>query len=123
MQRVVNCKLSIKSIINDKEDIFVCEGKGYYKNDTLEITVYFASNDSKYKYVYCEESLTVFCNNSKYTFKKDIESIGEIKSDEYTFIFTTLAKKIEINNNCIVLDYELYQDGLIGTYYSVLSFN
>ena len=124
MQKIVNCELSIKRIISEKEESSTIKGKGYYKDDNNEIVVFFSSDDVKYKYVYSNEMLEVFCNDSKYVFKENIKDVGEIKNGDYVFKITTLASKIEISNNCIVLDYSLYQqDMLIGTYYSELSFN
>ena len=124
MQKIVNCELSIKRIISEKEESSTIKGKGYYKDDNNEIVVFFSSDDVKYKYVYSNEMLEVFCNDSKYVFKENIKDFGEIKNGDYVFKITTLASKIEVLNNCINLDYSLYQqDMLIGTYYSELSFN
>ncbi len=124
MQKIVNCELSIKRVIGDKDETSVIKGKGYFKEDNGETVVFFSNEEAKYKYVYNNGLLEVFCNDSKYTFKENVKDFGEIKSGEYIFKITTLASKIEVMNNCIVLDYSLYQqDMLIGTYYSRLSFN
>ena len=124
MQKIVNCELSIKRIISEKEENSIIKGKGYCKDDNGEIIVFFSSDDVKYKYVYSNDMLEVFCNDSKYVFKENIKDFGEIKNGDYVFKITTLASKIEVLNNCINLDYSLYQqDMLIGTYYSELSFN
>lgn len=123
MQKVVDCKLVINRFISEKEETSVIEGKGYYKKDNDEIIVFFSSEDIKYKYILKEGRLTVFCNDSKYIFKENEKGIGEIKNGDYTFKITTFATKIECNDNSIVLEYSLYQQELIGTYYSILSFN
>lgn len=123
VQKIVNCELSIKRIIDNKEEKSIIKGKGYYKKDE-EIIVFFSSEDIKYKYVYNNGTLEVFCNDSKYVFKENVKSFGEIKNGDYIFKITTLASKIEMLDNCIILDYSLYQqNSLIGTYYSKLSFN
>lgn len=123
MQRVVNCKLVINRFISEKEEISVIEGKGYYKKDDNEVVVFFSSEDVKYKYMYKDGVLNVFCNDSKYTFKENEKGIGEIKNGDFIFKITTFSTKIELTDNSIVLDYSLYQEDLIGNYYSVLSFN
>lgn len=123
VKKIINCKLSIDRIVENDKDTFVCEGKGYYRCINDEVVVFFSSGDIKYKYVYKEGYLTVFCNNSKYIFKENEKKFGEIKNGDYIFKITTLASKIEINSNSIILNYSLYQDDLVGTYFSVLSFN
>ena len=123
MQKIVNCELSIKRIISEKEENSIIKGKGYFKDDNGEIIVFFSSDDVKYKYVYSNDMLEVFCNDSKYVFKENIKDFGEIKNGDYVFKITTFTEKIEFNENKIVLNYSLYQQDLIGTYYSVLSFN
>ena len=85
--------------------------------------MFFSSEETKYKYIYKEGNLTIFCNDSKYTFRENENGIGEIKNGDYVFKITTFTEKIEFNENKIVLNYSLYQQDLIGTYYSVLSFN
>ena len=123
MQRVVNCKLVINRFISEKEETSVIEAKGYYKKDDNEVVVFFSSEDVKYKYMYKDGVLNVFCNDSKYTFKENEKGIGEIKNGDFIFKITTFSTKIELTDNSIVLDYSLYQEDLIGNYYSVLSFN
>ena len=123
VQKIINCELSIKRIINDKEELSIIKGKGYYKNASDELIVFFSSEDIKYKYIYKNNILTVLCNDSKYVFKEGTKEYGQIKNGDYIFKITTLASKIEINNQYIILDYSLYQNDLIGTYYSKLSFN
>lgn len=123
MQRVVNCVLNINRNINDNKETSIIRGKGYYKNDNGEVTVFFNSEDVKYKYVYNKDCLIVYCNDSRYSFRENRKDIGEIKNGDYVFKVTTLATKIEIKNDCIILDYSLYQDNLIGNYQSILSFN
>ena len=123
MQYIVNCKLNIKRVVGGKQEISVIEGKGYYKKEYNEIVVFFSSEDIKYKYVYSNKCLTIWCNDSKYVFRENIKEGGELKNGDYIFRITTLASRIEIFDNCIVLDYSLYQDDLIGNYYTELSFN
>ena len=123
MQKIVECKLIVNRVVNDKEDKVVIEGKGYYKEDAGEKIVFFSSDDIKYKYVYKEDVLIVTCNDSKYVFRVNEKDCGEIKNGDYIFKITTLASKIEFGNNYVILDYSLYQNELIGTYYSQLSFN
>jgi hypothetical protein len=123
VQRAVDCKLNIKRVINNKEEISVDVGRGYYKEDNDEKIVFFTSSGVKYKYIYNGDSLIVYCNDSKYVFKCETKEKGIIKNGEYTFILTTLASKIEFNDNSIILEYSLYQNDLIGTYYTSLSFN
>ena len=123
MYKVVNCKLIINRFIGEKEETSIIEGKGYYKKENEEVVIFFSSDEIKYKYVYEKGKLTVFCNDSKYIFKENEKSIGEIKNGDYIFKITTFAEKIECSENSIILNYSLYQHDLIGTYYSVLSFN
>jgi len=123
MHKIVDCKLIINRVINEKEEKSVIAGKGYYKENDDEISVFFSSDNAKYKYIYKEDCLVVICNDSKYIFKEGIKEIGEIKNGDYVFKITTLASKIEVSNNLIVLNYSLYQGDILGTYYSTLSFN
>lgn len=123
VQKIVDCRLTIKRIIDNKEDIIVEEGKGYYKKSGACIVVFFSNNYYKYKYIYENGELIVICNNSEYRFKEGLDCEGKIKNGEYVFILTTHASKIDISDNCIILDYSLYQNNLIGNYYSKLSFN
>ena len=123
VQQIVNCELVINRSIGGKEEKSVIKGKGYYKKDENEVLVFFSSDDIKYKYIYKGDSLFIYCNDSKYEFKENIKCIGEIKNGDYIFKITTLASKIEINNNYIILNYELYQNDLLGSYCSKLSFN
>lgn len=123
MYKIVNCKLIINRFIGEKEETSIIEGKGYYKKEDEEVVIFFSSDEIKYKYVYEKGKLTVFCNDSKYIFKENEKSIGEIKNGDYIFKITTFAEKIECSENSIILNYSLYQHDLIGTYYSVLSFN
>ena len=123
VQKVVNCVLSINRNINNNEENSIIRGKGYYKNNDGEITIFFSSENIKYKYVYNKDCLVVYCNDSKYSFKENRKDIGEIKNGDYIFKVTTVAKKIEVREDCIILNYSLYQDDLIGNYQSVLSFN
>ena len=55
--------------------------------------------------------------------RENEKNTGEIKNGDYIFKITTLASKIEVLNNCIILNYSVYQEELIGNYFSVLSFN
>ena len=124
MQRVVNCRLVISSEINDKKDCVIINGKGYYKNDSDGVVVYFNSEDTKYKYVYVNDCLTIYCNDSVYVFKINSEQVGKIKNGEYVFEIATFATRIEFNDNSIVLDYNLSQQGyMIGKYNTELSFD
>ena len=123
VQKIVECKLAVNSEINGKTDCVIVTGKGYYKEDNNEITVYFTNKDMKYKYVYNKEYLIVSCNDSNYVFRLNKEDIGEIKNGDYVFRITTYATKIEIYNSLIVLEYTLSQEGnIIGKYKSELSF-
>lgn len=124
MQKIVCCNLEIKRIISSIEENSSISGKGYYKNDNSEIVVFFSSDDFKYKYVYKDNLLIVFCNESKYVFENNKKNFGEIKNGDLCFKITTLTSNIEVKDNSIKLDYSLYQgDSLIGVYYSKLSFN
>lgn len=123
VQKIVNCKLEINRIIDDKEEISVIQGKGYYK-DSEGIVVFFSTDSVNCKYVYVDNSLTILFNDSKYIFKKDEEGIGQIKNGDYILKITTFASKLEVNDSFIVVDYTLYQSNvMIGKYYSKLSFN
>ena len=122
MNKLVNCKLKIKSIIDNKIDVNVIEGKGYCKKDTY-LVVYFTSNDIKYKYEYRDNELKIYCNDSQYCFKKGKNSFGKIKNGDYIFEITTFASKLEVNENCVLLNYELLQNNsLIGKYETSLFF-
>lgn len=124
MQRVVNCKLVVNSEINGQKDCVIINGKGYYRNDDEGIVVYFSSDNIKYKYIYVNDLLTVFCNDSEYVFKVNVKEKGKIKNGEYVFEIATFATRIEIRDNLIILDYNLTQQGsIIGKYNSQLSFN
>ena len=94
MQKIVNCKLSIDRIVAKEKDNFVCEGKGYYKDDNGEVVVFFSCENIKYKYVFSNGILVVYCNDSKYVFKENEKNIGEIKNGDYIFKITTFASKI-----------------------------
>lgn len=123
MQRLVECNLCVNSEINGNFDCTIIKGKGYYRENNNEIIIYFVSEDVKYKYVYSNECLIVYCNDSYYKFILNKESMGEIKNGDYVFKITTFATKIDVCNNLIVLEYNLGQQGtIIGKYKSKLSF-
>lgn len=123
MRNIVECKLIINRSIDGKKEDSIVKGKGYYKDEDGEITIFFSSNGVKYKYVYTNNCLVVFCNDSIYRFKVGEKETGIIKSDGYEFSVITLASKIEMSNSSIILEYDLYQSSLIGTYKCFLSFN
>ena len=117
-------RLEYEEWADNKEENSVIKGKGYYKNEDNQIIVFFSSDDIKYKYICNEETLTILCNDSKYEFKENIKKEGKIKNGDYIFKITTLASKIEVCTNYIIVNYSLFQnDIVIGTYYSKLSFN
>ena len=123
MQKLVECRLIVNSEINGIVDNIVVSGKGYCKMEDKGTVVYFMDNDMKYKYVYNGNELCVYCNASFYKFIVNKNSVGKIKNGDYIFEVTTFATKIEINNNLIILEYNLSQDGsIIGKYKSQLSF-
>lgn len=123
MQKIVNCKLVITSKINGKSEDTVIEGKGYYKKEKEQI-VYFTSSDIRYKYEINDNKLKIYCNDSWYEFIDNQFSYGEIKNGDYIFKITTFTNKLEINDNYILLNYELSQNKvLIGQYFTELSFN
>ena len=88
VHKIVNCKLSIERVVSGEKDLFVCEGKGYYKDDNGEIVIFFSSEDVKYKYVLNNNELVVFCNDSKYVFRENEKNTGEIKNGDYIFKIT-----------------------------------
>ena len=123
MRKTIECKLVVSSDIDGNKDNTVVEGKGYYKDDNDEIVIYFSSENIKYKYIYSNNILKVYCNDSCYNFTLNKNNKGIIKSGNYEIEITTLAYKIDIFDNIINLDYELKQGGiLIGKYFTSLSF-
>ena len=125
VQKIINCKLSIIRVIDGKNEKSIIKGKGYYKDNNGEKVIFFSSDDIKYKYLYRDDGkIIVLCNDSKYVFEENVRRIAEIKSGEYVFKIATLATKIDFSDNCIRINYNLYQkDILMGIYYSELSFN
>lgn len=123
VQKIVKCRFVINRFIDNKKEESLAEGKGYYKNENGEITVFFSSDGIKYKYVYKNDCLIVNCNDSIYKFIVGEKDKGIIKSDDYEFSVITLASKIVVSDNSIVLEYCLYQESLIGSYKCFLSFN
>ena len=122
VQEIVMCKLVIDSEINGKSDTTVVEGKGYHKIEGNEKTVYFTSDNVKYKYVYNDDELIVNCDDSQYVFKLNDEGVGKIKNGDYVFRITTFATRIEVSSRYIILEYNLSQQGnIIGRYKSKLS--
>lgn len=123
MNKIVNCKLEIISYIDKMKDTSIIEGKGYYKKDDNKIVVYFSNENSKCKYEYENNVLTIYFNDSKYIFKNKKRSVGQIKNGDYVFEITTFANKLEINNNSILLDYTLFQNNIeLGKYITSLFF-
>lgn len=123
MQKIVECKLVIECNNEDGSSQSVIEGKGYYKeSDNLKV-VYFTNDNNKYKYEYRENTVTIYFNDSCYNFRLNKNSEGEIKNGEFVLKLTTFASKIEINDNCIKVDYTLYQNNIkLGEYKTSLSF-
>lgn len=114
----------IESNIDGMKETSVIEGKGYYKKENNEIVVYFISDDIKYKYVYENDKLNIYCNDSSYEFKEGKYCEAKIKNGDYVFLITTFATKIEIKDNLIVVNYILSQkDNVFGKYNSQLSFH
>lgn len=123
MQKIIDCELVITSEINNKCETTVISGRGYYKKEN-EIVVYFTSDNIRYKYIVIKDKVEIYCNDSHYNFRLNKEDIGEIKNGDYIFKITTLANKIEITDNSILINYELKQNNvLIGKYLTKLSFN
>ena len=123
MHKIIECKLEINSEINGKKDLFSVEGKGFYKKEDEEITVYFTFEDSKYKYIYSHNKLIIYFNDSCYEFEVNKKCLGKIKNGDFIFEVTTFATRLELGNNSIILDYELAQQGsFVGKYSSLLSF-
>lgn len=123
VQEIVMCKLVIDSYINNKNENVVIEGKGYYKNEKGVISIYFTSEENKYKYFYENDILSISCNDSIYNFKLNREELGKIKNGDYVFEITTFATRIEVGDKFIIVEYNLSQNNtLIGTYKSKLSF-
>ena len=123
MQEIIICELVVDSEISGKNENVMIKGKGYYKNEDNITTVYFSSENVKYKFVYDKEMLTIICNDSVYNYRLNKEEKGEIKNGDYVFIITTFATKIEVMDRLIVLEYNLSQNGqIIGKYKSKLSF-
>ena len=124
VKKIVNCKLKIKRVIDKKEETSVIEGKGYYSDKNGEIIVFFSGDGVNYKYIWNKGIVTILCNDSCYKFEVNVKREGIIKSDDYSLEIITLASKIELSNNCIIVNYSLYQQkSLIGHYYSELSFS
>ena len=123
VQKLVKCNLVVNSEINDEKEMVIVEGNGYYKEEDNCFVIYFTDNESKYKYLYKDNKLHVYCNNSYYIFEENKQGIGEIKNGNFSLKITTFASKIQMSDNLIVLDYTLSQENIIlGTYNSVLSF-
>ena len=123
VNELVECKLKIITLIDGMKSVELIKGRGYCKKEDSFLVVYFTSDNIKYKYEYDGEKLIVFCNDSKYCFISDKKSIGKIKNGDYIFEITTFASKIDVNENCIILNYELFQNNiLIGNYETSLLF-
>lgn len=123
MNKLVECVLRIESIIDSKKEINTIVGKGYLKKENELLVIYFTSDGIKYKYEYKNNKLIVYCNDSKYCFIEGNKCFGTIKNGDYLFQITTLTSKLGINTNCVLLDYELFQnDILIGSYKTSLIF-
>ena len=123
MQKIIDCELVITSEINNKCETIVISGRGYYKKEK-EIIIYFTSDNIRYKYIVIKDKVEIYCNDSHYNFRFNKEDIGEIKNGDYIFKITTLANKIEITDNFVLINYELKQNNiLIGKYLTKLSFN
>ena len=123
MQKIIDCELVITSEINNKCETIVISGRGYYKKEK-EIIIYFTSDNIRYKYIVIKDKVEIYCNDSHYNFIVNKEDIGEIKNGDYIFKITTLANKIEITDNFVLINYELKQNNiLIGKYLTKLSFN
>lgn len=123
VQKIIDCELVITSEINNKCETIVISGRGYYKKEK-EIIIYFTSDNIRYKYIVIKDKVEIYCNDSHYNFRFNKEDIGEIKNGDYIFKITTLANKIEITDNFVLINYELKQNNiLIGKYLTKLSFN
>lgn len=123
MQKLIDCNLVITSEINNKCETTVISGRGYYKREN-EIVIYFTSDNIRYKYIIKNNEVEIYCNESHYNFSFNKENYGEIKNGDYLFKITTFANKIEIQDNFILVNYELKQNNiLIGKYLTKLSFD
>lgn len=123
MSKIVNCELKIESYIDKVKDVSVITGKGYYKNEEDKIIIYFSSEGFKCKYEYENDCLNIYFNDSKYNFINKKTSIGQIKNGDYVIEITTFTHKLEIKENCILLNYSLLQNNIeLGKYITNLSF-
>ena len=78
MHELIECELTVSSNINGQIENVLIEGKGYYREDSGCITIYFSSGTEKYKYVYDGNLLTVSCGDSCYRFRENYKEIGEV---------------------------------------------
>lgn len=123
MHRLIECKLVIESFIEGKKDSSIIKGKGYIREDDNNKIVYFFNNNDKFKYEYSDNKVVIHFNDSFYEFKLKEKSEGVIKNGDYVLKITTYASKIELNNNMIIVDYELYQNNFkLGEYKTSLFF-
>lgn len=123
MKKLISCNLTIKSIIDNKEENIVISGDGYYKEEGNVVIVYFSCDGTKYKYIYDKEKLIIECGDSIYEFEEGVKRKGKIKNGNYVFEITTLANKLEIGKEKIILSYVLMQEFIIGEYFMELTIN
>lgn len=123
MKKIVECKLVIECNNEDGNSKSVIEGRGYYKETDGMKIIYFNNDSDKYKYEYINDKVVIYFNDSCYNFILNKKGEGEIKNGEFILKLTTLASKIEFNNNCICVDYSLYQNDIkLGEYKTNLFF-
>lgn len=123
MHRLIECKLVIESFIEGKKDSSIIKGKGFIKEDDMNKVIYFSNNENKFKYEYNDDNVLIHFNDSYYDFKLKTRGEGVIKNGDYVLKITTYASKIEINNNSIIVNYELYQNNFkLGEYKTSLFF-
>lgn len=123
MKKIIECKLVIECINEEGNNKSVIEGRGYYKETDGIKVIYFNNDSDKYKYEYANDGVTIYFNDSCYNFILNKKGEGKIKNGEFILKLTTLASKIEFNNNCICVDYSLYQNDIeLGKYKTSLFF-
>ena len=117
VKKIVNCRLVIECINEEGKSKSVIEGKGYYNEINDLKIVYFTNDNNKYKYEYTENKVTIHFNDSCYNFKLNEKGEGQIKNGEFILKLTTFASKIEIDDNCLNVNYILHQGNIkLGDY-------
>jgi hypothetical protein len=103
------------SIIDDQRENTNFSVKGY-KDYKEGCHIYYFKHENEYKFIVSKEDLTVYVNESVYTFNTTKKTEAIINASGYTFKAYINTNKLVISDTLIHIEYELDFNSFKGKY-------